>query len=343
MIDAPVPDLLRLLALPVFAAAAWRDLRTRRVPNKFWYPLAVLGVVLLLWEYSTAPTPFRRTLLVRTTLLSVGIVVPMAYGFWRLGAFGGADAKALMTLAVLFPGYPSLFVAGQQLPFIVTTVGVFSLTILTNAVLLGATAPIGLALWNALDGRFDRRMLVARPVSWQLAERLPGTLLSAPREGTNGLDLDSLRMYLRWRGLTLEHLRSQPDLRDPTTLSDEPLDPTDGAVDPDERTSLWTSPDPTTEAAVKGHSPRQSGQANTDHSRDLDDPWGAETFLSQIEHDAYGTTPAELRDGLDVLVTHDEVWVSPGLPFLLAVFAGLLSALVLGDVLIGLFEIIGIV
>ncbi|MFC6726180.1 A24 family peptidase, partial [Halobium palmae] len=44
MIAAP-PDLLRLLVVPVFAWAAWRDVRTRRLPNRVWAPLVVLGSI----------------------------------------------------------------------------------------------------------------------------------------------------------------------------------------------------------------------------------------------------------------------------------------------------------
>ena len=44
------PDLLRLLTLPYFSYVAYRDIRTRRIPNRLWLPLAALAVVLLVWE-----------------------------------------------------------------------------------------------------------------------------------------------------------------------------------------------------------------------------------------------------------------------------------------------------
>lgn len=43
-----IPDLLRLVAVPVFGWAAYRDVKTRRVPNRTWTPLAALAVLLLL-------------------------------------------------------------------------------------------------------------------------------------------------------------------------------------------------------------------------------------------------------------------------------------------------------
>ena len=39
---ASIPDLLRLVAVPAFAWVAYRDIETRRVPNRTWYPLPAL-------------------------------------------------------------------------------------------------------------------------------------------------------------------------------------------------------------------------------------------------------------------------------------------------------------
>jgi len=68
---------------------------------------------------------------------------------------------------------------------------------------------------------------------------------------------------------------------------------------------------------------------------EYDDPWGADAFLEDIDGSAYGTTPETLREGLDVLATEETVWISPGTPFLVPVFAGLVIALVYGDLLLG--------
>jgi preflagellin peptidase FlaK len=50
VVDASLPDLLRLVAVPALAWAAVRDVSTRRVPNSLWGPLAFLGMLLLLWD-----------------------------------------------------------------------------------------------------------------------------------------------------------------------------------------------------------------------------------------------------------------------------------------------------
>jgi len=307
---APVHDVLRLIAVPAFAWAAWSDIETRRITNNLWPPLVAVAIVALLFEGVEAYTVGGITWQQFTTftVLSIAILFPLAIGFWYFGGFGGADAKALMVIALLFPTYPTYIVAGNVLPMVIPDAGLFPLAILTNAVLLGIAYPLGLAGYNALHGRFALRMFVGRPISPAEAERLPGRLLeSAAGFDRSGLDLDALRMYLRWRGCTLADLRDDPEhFRE--TLPADPGEPGDGVV--------------------------------TDGG-EVDDPWGAEAFLDAIEGDAYGTPPEKLRGGLTLLTTREEVWYSPGIPFVLLLAIGLFVALVYGDVFLTLITLVG--
>lgn len=265
----------------------------------------VLGVALFAWDGLAA---FSEGGLAWAFFLVGGgvsllIVIPAAYGFWRFGAFGGADAKALIVLALLFPTYPTYDVGATLLPLVASPTEAFALTILANTVLVGACYPLALAGRNALAGRFTPTMFVGRPIGWSAAERTHGRLLE-DREGftRSGLDLDALRMYLRWRGTTLSALREDPsEYRDPGSLPAEPAPAGDGAV---------------ADGGV------------------VEDEWGAEAFLADVGS-AYGTTPAGLRAGLDVLTARETVWVSPGIPFLVPILLGLLVGLTYGDLLIG--------
>ena len=333
-LPATVPDLIRLVAVPVFAWAAIRDVRTRRVSSTLWIPLALLGAATLVWDgwVAWSAGEFAWGAFVLPAAVSLGLVVPIAYLFWWVGGFGGADAKALMVLALLFPTFPSYVVAGREFPVATTPVDAFSFTILTNAVLVGLLIPIGLTIRNAVAGRVAPVMVVGWPITWERAASTHGRLLQTP-EGLSrgGLDLDALRMYLRWRGLTLADLRTDPDhYRNPATLPEEPNPPTDGRVGASD-----FAPDG---GALVGDG---EDSAERDHEREredgFDDPWGAEAFLEDIEGTAYGTSPDALRDGLEVLVAEETVWISPGTPFLVPVFAGLLVALVYGDLLAGVF------
>ncbi|WP_255169422.1 A24 family peptidase C-terminal domain-containing protein [Natrononativus amylolyticus] len=324
---ASTPDLLRLLAVPVFAWAAVRDVRTRRIAADVWVPLGLLALVLLVWDGWLAAQAGGYAWsygFVMPAAISLGFVVPLAYLFWWFGGFGGADAKALMVLALLFPTVPRYVVGDATAPLTVHPLGeagAFSLTILTNAVLVGAAIPLALAIRNALAGRIAPVMFVGWPVSWERLPRTHGRLLETPTGlSRNGLDLDAMRMYLRWRGLSLADLRADPGrYRDPETLPAEPNPPTDGAVDANApRSDGGALESPPASAAVRG------------------DPWGAEAFLESIDGTAYGTTPETLRGGLEVAASEETVWVSPGTPFLVPVFLGLVIALLYGDLLFGL-------
>ncbi|APW97240.1 peptidase A24 [Halobiforma lacisalsi AJ5] len=329
-VSATGPDLLRLVALPVFAWVAIRDIETRRVSSGVWIPLSLLGGALLVWEARIARAAggyaWSHEFLVPAAI-SLGLVVPIAYLFWWFGGFGGADAKALLALALLFPTFPAYTIGSVTVPVATTPIGSFSFTILTNAVLVTILIPIALAVRNAAAGRIAPVMFVGWPVA---VDRLPerhGRLLETP-EGVSrgGLDLDALRMYLRWRGLSLADLRENGDtLRDPATLPEEPNPPTDGAVTAEVRSDGGS--DATFAAETSAGSDGDG----------YDDPWGADAFLADIEGSAYGTTPEELREGLEVVADPgtETVWISPGTPFLVPVFLGLVVGLFYGDLLLG--------
>lgn len=309
-------DLLRLLCLPLLGWAAVRDVRTRRVPNRTWLPLLALGGVLLAWDLSSAlwgPRPLDAEVFALRVAISIGVVAPLGLLFWRIGAFGGADAKALAVLCLLLPSVPTYRVFDSLTLPLAETSPVFSLTVLTNAALVGGTVPLLLFARNALAGRVRVVSFLGRPVRWQGIPETHGRLLAGANGLDAGLDLDALRMYLRWRGTTLETLRAAPDRsRDPASLPEKQPAPDDGSVDP----------------LTDG-----GGCA---------DPWGAAAFLDAIEGDAYGTTPAGLREALDALVSRERLWITPGIPFLVPLFVGLCLALVYGDLLYAAMGALGL-
>mgnify|MGYP006424359013 CR=1 FL=1 len=331
---ATLPDLLRLLVVPVFAWAALRDVRTRRLPNRLWPPLYAFGAVLLAWE-AVSLWPFAgvggRLFLVRAAI-SLLFVVPLGYAFWYVGAFGGADAKALIALAVCFPRFPTYEVGGVVLPLVGTDIGVFSLTVLTNTVLLGLAYPVGLAAVNLARGEVSASMFLARSVATDSLPDRHGRLFEDPDGPTrSGLDLDALRMYLRWRGVALADVRGDPDrLRDPASVV-ETFDPTDGGTHVGPRTD--------------GGATADSGAVTPDPnaSTDGEDPWAAERFLAEIDRGAYGTDAATLRDGLAVVARKDRVSVSPGMPFVVPMAVGLVVSLTYGDILFALLGAVGLV
>jgi len=354
---ASAPDLLRLVVLPVLGWTAWRDVETRRVPTRTWYPLVGLGLLLLAWDavgHLSLATSADVLFFVRVAI-SLFLVAPIAYGFWWIGGFGGADAKALITIAILLPTFPTYYFLGFALPEVVTTLGVFSMTILTNTVILAAAYPLALGVRNVLDGevRFPVSFLGTRVDVADLAEA-HGRLYETPDGfSRNGLDIDALRMYLRWRGLPLDELRAAPErFRAPGSVGDT-YDPTDGAVDVGDDGGSDGSANPSeTATGVEsdgGISPERDAEVSdetdggdSDVAAEADAPWAAEAFLDDIEGSAYGTTPEKLRGGLDVVSEQEEVWISPGIPFLVPMFVGTLVAFTYGDIVFGALGALGV-
>ncbi|MFA9516501.1 prepilin peptidase [Halopenitus sp. H-Gu1] len=342
---ATAPDLLRLAIVPVFAWAALRDVRTRRLPNRIWPPVYLLGALCLVWETAIRwPIGgFEGRLFLIRVAISLLVVAPLGFGFWYAGGFGGADAKALFALAIVFPTFPSyiLPIAGiPALPAVQPHIGVFSLTVLTNAVLIGVCYPIGLGVYNGLRGRITWAMFLARPVPLDRLPDIHGRLFET-REGytRNGLDVDALRMYLRWRGVTLAAVRDDPDrYRDPEHVG-KTFDPTDGGTHVGPATDGGEPANASATASMEAADDDPGGGGN------YDDPWAAERFLAAIEGSAYGTDPEMLREGLDTVTEpgRERVWVSPGMPFIVPMFLGLLVALTYGDVLFAFLQAIGAV
>lgn len=356
MLDfATVPDIVRLVVLPVFGYLAWRDIKTRRIPHRTWYPLGVLALVLLAWDsylvFTGDVSALDQRLFLTRVTISVLVLVPLAYGFWLLGGFGGADTKAFMLIALLFPTYPdyhlwAIGVDGEfaTLPLVATDVGVFSMTILSNTVLVGALYPVSLAVKNGVTGYVSPAMFVATPIDAAAATRKYGVLLefesgrlrdarslSAFRShfSWRRLDLDALRMYLQWRGLDLASVRSDPaHYRDPESIPEEPNSPGTGSI-------------ASSDVALGGPAVETDGGDTTAELDADDDPWGAEAFLADIDGDAYGTTPEMLREGLETLAEDDVVWISPGIPFIVPMFVGLVAAFTYGDLLFSLLDLVG--
>jgi len=121
-----------ILCLSFLIYAAWSDYKTREVSNKVWAILGPLALALTGFQflfYSSEPLQ-----LIISYVLSFAITSGLAIAIFYAGGFGGADAKALMCIALALPVYPS-----HLLPRPTGFVSpLFPTTIFTNSVLLGA-------------------------------------------------------------------------------------------------------------------------------------------------------------------------------------------------------------
>lgn len=123
-------------SLVMMCYGSYRDLRTREVSNKLWIVFGALGVVMNILDFGFLG---RRTSDLIQVGISVGLTWPIALVFFYVGLYGGADAKALMILALLTPTATQ----GTYLhPFT-------PLTVLTNGVFCSLVVPLAFFLYNA--------------------------------------------------------------------------------------------------------------------------------------------------------------------------------------------------
>ncbi len=81
--------------------------------------------------------------------LSTSLIFLFVYILFQLGAFGGADAKALIAISLLIPSFPTFRFNSLVLPLTGTPVlNFFAFSTFGNAVILTIVVPLGLLIYN---------------------------------------------------------------------------------------------------------------------------------------------------------------------------------------------------
>jgi preflagellin peptidase FlaK len=158
-----------ILCLGFLIYASWRDHKTREVSNKVWTILGPIALVLTALQFFM----FAPELLL-TYVISFAVTSALALTIFYVGGFGGADAKALMCIALALPVYPNSLL--PQPPGLFSPL--FPLTIFTNSVLLGALsvfyALIRNLLWTTRNSMGLFQGLGTEPLSHKLLALLSG-------------------------------------------------------------------------------------------------------------------------------------------------------------------------
>lgn len=146
-----------LLGVAMLMGASILDLRSRRVSNLYWYPFLAFAAVLLALDVAV---DWRAGLV--GLAWAVGLCA-VFYGLWWFGIlFGGADAKGLMVLALLWPRYELAQPAGL-LP---------AADVMVNGALATLLVPVGLLAANLVRGRWAGfATILATPRSLEGARR----------------------------------------------------------------------------------------------------------------------------------------------------------------------------
>lgn len=133
-------DIVRFIAgVSILAYASYTDIKTRRAPNMLWLILGSIGGILLVIQYLT--TGFENLYY----LLFIPIMIGLVYVLFQMRLiFGGADAKALMAIAILVPFEPLI----ADFPIWKGSIMPFSWSIFSNSIIVFLFIPISFLIFN---------------------------------------------------------------------------------------------------------------------------------------------------------------------------------------------------
>ncbi len=140
-------DSLRLIiGVTILAYASYTDIKTRMASNYLWVIMGLLGTVLLLTHYFLVG--FDNIYM----LLFIPVMIGLVYLFFQLRLiFGGADAKALMALAILVPVQPNI----NNLPIWGESLMPGVWQVFSNSIILFLFIPLSLLVINILKRNFS--------------------------------------------------------------------------------------------------------------------------------------------------------------------------------------------
>lgn len=132
-------DIIRLVVGTIILSyASYTDIKTRLASNMLWVLMGSIGAILLVTQYFTIG--LENT----TYLIFVPIMIALMYVLFQMRLiFGGADAKALMALAILVPLHPTINSFPLWQSFMPAPWIIFS-----NSVVLFLVIPLTLLIYN---------------------------------------------------------------------------------------------------------------------------------------------------------------------------------------------------
>jgi len=211
---------------------------------------------------------------------------------------------------------------------------IFTVTILLNALIVGVFYRGIITIRNVVNSEFSRRMTRAVKYDTDVLVDKHGDLIDCPDGPTlNYIDIDTLRMYLQWRGVSLEKLNEETEFHKSTGPAVE-QEVGDGSLPTAENTPLGHS-------TAEFNPPMIDDASNIIPKRAADersaDPWATEQFIEMVDQTEYcvDASPMELRIALETITSNDEVWVSPAVPFFIPLTVGLIIAVTYGSLFVG--------
>ncbi len=142
--DVETLNLIKILiTFSALIYASVYDLRQRIVPNRVWIFLIIFAFPLTVFEFLYFN--YKSETIIFSVFQFI-IISVIAYAFYFFGVYGGADAKAFITLSLIFPIYPEIC----NFPILNKGIGIFSFSVLSNSLALIPFVAVAFFITNAL-------------------------------------------------------------------------------------------------------------------------------------------------------------------------------------------------
>jgi len=135
-----------IIGVCILSISSYTDFKTRTASDKLWFLMGGIGLLILVGQY------FSIGFETSTYLIGIPLMFGIAYLLFRVGViFGGADAKALMSLSILVPFWPKI---GNLFPLWASILP-FPWVIFSNSIFLFLFIPFILIVINAFKKNLE--------------------------------------------------------------------------------------------------------------------------------------------------------------------------------------------
>jgi len=216
-------EILRVfLSFFFLIVSSWYDFKTREVPNRIWIFFAPIGFALTFLQFYLSYLTGENSFLL-SWLLSFAVTTGISLVLFYAGFFGGADAKALICLAITLPVYPSTI--RHQLSVLTP---LFPLAVLSNAVLSASLLVLVIISYNFLKLFQTRGRLfegLENEPFWSKILAFATGFKVDPDKLKNGTHYIPLECFSRGKdGEIHRHLRISPRLEEEPSPESDCLD-----------------------------------------------------------------------------------------------------------------------
>jgi preflagellin peptidase FlaK len=307
-------DIIRtLLGVLLFGLAAKHDMADRDIPNYIWNILVIGGALMFSAQILSSTTPLQ---LISHYVANIVLAIIVGWSLYLGGQFGGADAKAITSIAVLFPALPNLgtfsfmdsvysvavYMPSAAPPYDIVLPATI-ITFLANTAIFGAYFPARLGYRSLRDG-VDR----SQTINSLLGDKIGLDEL----ESHHGKIVDA-RIYQKApESSIMQYLKcSRHGL--PTIFIQDYLE--------------WHRDKYDSDATVSTVDRWRLRQFVADYNENH-----KYTYELEFEHNALADSVEDVENTLASLQEQEYVFVTPSFPFIVPMFFGVLSMVTIGDI-----------